>query len=92
MIRVRPARWLAPLLFAAASLASCPAFAQASTDYVDQTDGSGQRVVFKDDPLGADGNASTGATIVVRPRAARVGLLRPRVHFIPEMLKSVENL
>lgn len=85
-----PRRALAALLAAGAVLT--PLTARAAEDFVDQTDKDGQRVVFKDDPMTADTMGSTGAVLVLRPSAARVGLLRPRVEFIREMLKSVENL
>ena len=83
-------RTLAAIAVAVAIAAPRPA--HAADDYVDQTDRDGQRVVFKDDPMTAGPMASTGSLLVVRPSAARVGLLRPRVEFIHEMLKSVENL
>jgi hypothetical protein len=47
---------------------------------------------FDDDPLSAGGFGPNDATIRVRPRAARTTLIRPRTSFVPEMLKSVENL
>lgn len=47
---------------------------------------------FSDDPLSAGGFGPNDATIKVRPKAARTTLIRPRTHFIPEMLKSVENI
>ncbi len=47
---------------------------------------------FSDDPLNAGGFGPNDATIKVRPSAARTTLIRPRTSFVPEMLKSVENL
>ena len=47
---------------------------------------------FDDDPLNAGGFGPNDATIRVRARAARTPLIRPRISFVPEMLKSVENL
>jgi len=47
---------------------------------------------FEDDPLAAGGFGPNDATIKVRPKAARTTLIRPRVTFVPEMLKSVENI
>lgn len=47
---------------------------------------------FSDDPLNAGGFGPNDATIRVRPGPVRTTLIRPRVSFIPEMLKSVENL
>lgn len=47
---------------------------------------------FDDDPLNAGGFGPNDATIKVRARAARTTLIRPRTSFVPEMLKSVENI
>ncbi len=47
---------------------------------------------FSDDPLSAGGFGPTDATIRVRPGPVRTTLIRPRTSFVPEMLKSVENL
>lgn len=83
-------------LLAASAAAVCMLLSSAALadgpDYVDQVDKDGQRVVFKDDPMSATGNDPNVGRITVRPTAARITLLRPRVHFVPEMLKSVENL
>jgi hypothetical protein len=54
--------------------------------------GDGYGYEFSDDPLSAGGFGPNDATIKVRPKAARTTLIRPRTHFIPEMLKSVENI
>jgi hypothetical protein len=56
----------------------------------DHADGYGYE--FSDDPLNAGGFGPNDATIKVRPRAARTTLIRPRTTFVPEMLKSVENI
>ena len=66
--------------------------ARADDDYLDQKDATGHSVVFKDDPMTAAGRDASGYVLTVRPGAARVGLLKPRVHFIVEMLKSIESL
>jgi hypothetical protein len=55
-------------------------------------DKEGYGYEFDDDPLSAGGFGPNDATIKVRPKAARTTLIRPRTHFIPEMLKSVENI
>ena len=47
---------------------------------------------FDDDPLSAGGFGPSDATIRVRPGPVRTTLIRPRTSFVPEMLKSVENL
>jgi hypothetical protein len=68
---------------------SSSVFAQ-SKDMPKNADGYGY--TFEDDPLNAGGFGPNDATIRVRPRAARTTLIRPRTSFVPEMLKSVENL
>ncbi len=52
----------------------------------------GYGYTFNDDPLSAGGFGPNDATIRVRPNAVRNTLIRPRTTFVPEMLKSVENL
>ena len=54
--------------------------------------GDGYGYEFDDHPLAAGGFGPNDATIRVRPRAARTTLIRPRIQFVDEMLKSVENL
>jgi hypothetical protein len=79
----------------AAFMASGAAFAQAAGDKPagDKGDkGDGYGYEFDDDPLAAGGFGPNDATIRVRPRAARTTLIRPRIQFVDEMLKSVENL
>jgi hypothetical protein len=55
-----------------------------------KTEGYGYE--FTDDPLNAGGFGPNDATIRVRPGPVRTTLIRPRTSFVPEMLKSVENL
>ena len=79
---------LGGMLFGLATLLATPSvFAQKSSD----TD-SGYGYEFSDDPLNAGGFGPNDATIRVRPTAARTTLIRPRTSFVPEMLKSVENI
>ena len=47
---------------------------------------------FEDDPLAAGGIGPNDAAIRVRPGTVRSTLIRPRVSFVDNMLKSVENL
>ena len=81
-----------------ASLLASSAFAQAAKETPaaggDAAGGNGEGYgyEFDDDPLSAGGFGPNDATIKVRPKAARTTLIRPRTHFIPEMLKSVENI
>jgi len=55
-------------------------------------DEGGYGYEFSDDPLNAGGFGPNDATIRVRPGPVRQTLIRPRTSFVPEMLKSVENL
>ena len=53
---------------------------------------SGYGYEFDDDPLAAGGFGPNDATIRVRPGPVRTTLIRPRISFVDNMLKSVENL
>ena len=66
-------------------------FAQDVTETKEEG-GDGYGYEFDDDPLNAGGFGPNDATIKVRARAARTTLIRPRTSFVPEMLKSVENI
>jgi len=84
---------LAVLLLASSAFAQ--AAQQDAASGVKDTAGSsgdGYGYEFSDDPLAAGGFGPNDATIKVRPKAARTTLIRPRTNFIPEMLKSVENI
>jgi len=75
---------------AAAQAAAGGAPAAAPGGGGDKKDGYGYE--FTDDPLNAGGFGPNDATIRVRPGPVRTTLIRPRTSFVPEMLKSVENL
>ena len=47
---------------------------------------------FDDDPLNSNVQGTTCFILKLRPPAARQLLSRPRVSFVPEMLKTVEAL
>jgi hypothetical protein len=47
---------------------------------------------FDDDLVQGDLVRPDGENLVVRKRGARESLIKIREHFIPELLKSVENL
>lgn len=95
-------KFLATIIGAAVVLVSASAFAQAPAaggggaapaaggGGGDGKDGYGYE--FSDDPLSAGGFGPNDATIRVRPGPVRTTLIRPRTSFVPEMLKSVENL
>jgi len=70
---------------------SSTAFAQVKAAG-DPKDKGGYGYEFSDDPLSAGGFGPQDATIKVRPGPVRTTLIRPRTTFVPEMLKSVENL
>jgi len=76
-------------------LASSAAFAQNTKPAAAAAAGGkeeGYGYEFSDDPLSAGGFGPNDATIRVRPGPVRTTLIRPRTSFVPEMLKSVENL
>jgi hypothetical protein len=92
-------KFVATIIAAALVLVSASAFAQApaagggaapAAGGGDSKDGYGYE--FSDDPLSAGGFGPNDATIRVRPGPVRTTLIRPRTSFVPEMLKSVENL
>ncbi len=85
-------------LVATALLVSSSAFAQgggaapAAAGAAAGGKDEGYGYTFSDDPLSAGGFGPNDATIRVRPGPVRQTLIRPRTSFVPEMLKSVENL
>jgi uncharacterized membrane protein len=84
-------RVLATGVAVAISLMAAVASAQQKETQESKTE-DGYGYSFDDDPLNAGGFGPNDATIRVRARAARTTLIRPRTSFVPEMLKSVENL
>ena len=72
-------------------LYTASAFAQAAKPAAGGKE-EGYGYEFSDDPLSAGGFGPNDATIRVRPGPVRTTLIRPRTSFVPEMLKSVENL
>ena len=84
---------VATLAGIALMLIGSTAFAQVKATEGDTKDGKGgYGYEFSDDPLAAGGFGPGDATIKVRPGPVRTTLIRPRTSFVPEMLKSVENL
>jgi len=81
-------------------LCSSAAYAQEPTpkknvvtkEYSEQQLEGNQVVTFGDDKLLTAEGGPYGDTIRPPPRVLRVGLIRPRANFVPELLKSVENL
>jgi hypothetical protein len=58
----------------------------------EQPTSGGYEYKFTDDPLKAEGMGGTTPQILVLKGKHREKLHRPRLHFITEMLKSVENM
>jgi hypothetical protein len=87
-------KWLPGALFALALFAVSPqSRAQDAANTKGDTSGQGDYgYKFEDDPLSAGGFGPSDATIRVRPGPVRATLIRPRTSFVPEMLKSVENI
>jgi hypothetical protein len=80
---------LGALALGALFFASAPAFADvASTQHTKD----GDNYIFKDDLLNSDVSFPRGADIRVRPPTVKTMLIRPRVSFVAEMLKSVEKM
>ena len=93
----RSSRWSAGFVAAVVlTLAASVAMAQPAAKAGAAAGGSkkeeGYGYEFSDDPLNAGGFGPNDATIRVRPGPVRTTLIRPRTSFVPEMLKSVENL
>jgi len=68
-----------------------PALAQESTYEEKKTD-NGQDVRFKDDPMSAIAGNPVGAQLTGFHPPKRFDLMRPRKNFVPELLKTVENM
>jgi hypothetical protein len=91
------AKWaVAGALAGAFLLTAASSFAQdakpAAGGGGDSSGGGDYGYKFEDDPLAAGGFGPSDATIRVRPGPVRTTLIRPRTSFVPEMLKSVENI
>jgi hypothetical protein len=88
--------WVATSIGAALLFIASASFAQGQGKPAAAAGGGGKEegygYEFSDDPLSAGGFGPNDATIRVRPGPVRTTLIRPRTSFVPEMLKSVENL
>ena len=63
-----------------------------TNDYVDHAVAGDRVITFSTDGLDAGGTSMFGLTMRRPPGVVRLGLIRPRVNFVAELLKSVENL
>ncbi len=87
-----PTKWLVTVAaLGALLLSSASSFAQDAKSTGGEGNGD-YGYKFEDDPLAAGGFGPSDATIRVRPGPVRTTLIRPRTSFVPEMLKSVENI
>lgn len=84
-------RRLIPFALATASLLVVST-ASADPTYSEAKVEGGSVVTFEKDSIAGGGPTALGDTIRRPPGAVRVGLIRPRFNFVPELLKSVENL
>jgi hypothetical protein len=83
---------LSAALLAGASLAlSSQAHAQGN-GYVEHKTPDGQAVSFDDDPMGGITGNPVGAQLWGFHPPKRCDLMRPRVTFVPELLKTVEKM
>ena len=62
-----------------------------TADYTEHSVGGDQVVTFTGDELPAPTNGAYGGSIRPLPGVTRLGLIRLRVNFVSELLKSVEN-
>ena len=74
-----------------AAFGAATASASAQVDQV-RHDESGSTYRYFVDNLDAASLGSTGFTLVIRPRAARTQLIRPRTDFAQPMLRSIEDI
>jgi hypothetical protein len=90
---MKTVRSLVPCTIAAAALLlSSGAAAQDNKGFDEKIVEGNQVVKFGDDILATDPNGVYGQRILVRPGATRIPLIRPRMNFVMELVKSVENL
>ena len=81
-----------PKVAPAAPAAPAASAATATSGYVERRLEGNQVVTFEGDPLKGDENSAYGFTIRRPPGVLRAQLIRPRINFVSELLKSVESL
>jgi hypothetical protein len=81
-----------PAVAAAAKATAATTHVDATAGYTEQSVDGSQVVEFIGDPLKGDENSAYGFTMRSPPRVLRALLIRPRVNFVSELVKSVENL
>ncbi|MFO0603091.1 MAG: hypothetical protein U0324_07950 [Polyangiales bacterium] len=85
-------RFVTLAAFAAISLMGSSAFAQSRAGGQQAQAARTQEFNFTDELVQGQLVRPDGESTRVRRRAAGISLIRIREHFVPEMLKSVENL
>jgi len=78
-------------LFIGLTLFSLAGRSYADVDKVERRK-EGDYMVFIDDLLNSDVTQPSGGSIIVRKKAYRTTLIRPRTSFVMEMYKSVEGI
>jgi hypothetical protein len=73
------------LAVSTAAFLPAPALAQTGAD-------DGYEYRFEDDPMSAVPQRELSTLVRIRTGTPRATLIRPRTHFVPELLKSVERL
>ena len=91
-------RPLAFVVCAALSATQTPAIAQSAEEarctnsVASDPQSRSREYCFGDQPVRGDRDVSTGSVVQGAGHVARVSLIRHRAQFVPEMLKSVENM
>ncbi len=85
-------RFLVLVAFAGVSLIGSSAFAQAAPAQAGSGGARTQEFNFTDELVSGQLVRPDGESTRVRRRGPGISLIRIREHFVPEMLKSVENL
>jgi len=85
-------RFVAMVAFAAVSVGGTAAFAQATSSVQGAGATRTQEFNFTDELVSGQLVRPDGESTRVRRRGPGISLIRIREHFVPEMLKSVENL
>jgi hypothetical protein len=88
------AAFAAAFTFGPSASAQQPAQQRATktAEYTEQNVGGDQVVKFTGDELAGMQGGYYGDLIRPLPGVTRMGLIRPRMNFVSELLKSVENL
>lgn len=84
--------WVLSVLMLTGFVAAVSPVSSASAQDAEGGGGSATTYDFEDDLVQGDLVRPDGENLMVRRRGARESLIKIREHFVPELLKSVENL